>query len=159
MSDRAAQLTWNGCAVMLCAWAVIFLLSSSVSAKRPNKPPAPNRNKAQTATAHLVSQEWSGPLPPPAALERFNQIIPDGATRIMTMVEQEQAHRISLEGKALDAEVSDFKRGHFLGAAIALAALAGAVYVAHIGGSPWVSIALVGLPVAAIVQAVLRRRR
>jgi uncharacterized membrane protein len=30
-------------------------------------------------------EQWSGPLPPPAVLEKFSQIIPNGAERIVAM--------------------------------------------------------------------------
>lgn len=44
--------------------------------------------------------------------------------------------------------------GQLLGAAVALASTAGAVYTAYLGAHPTVSIALVSLPVAAIIKAI-----
>lgn len=35
----------------------------------------------------------SGPIPDPDTLERYNQIIPNAANRILEMAEKEQAHR------------------------------------------------------------------
>ena len=127
-------------------------------AKNP-RPPARRSNPAQTATAQqngqIVSQtqHWAGPLPPPGALAQFNDIIPNGAERIMAMVEQEQAHRAKHDMTILDAQVRDTRRGHWLGGVISVAAVAGAVFTAYIGAHPAVSVALVGLPIAAIVQA------
>lgn len=102
-------------------------------AKNP-RPPARRPNPAQAAAAakpqgHTIltqAQHWAGPLPPPGALEQFNDIIPNGAERIMTMVEQEQVHRIKHETTILDATVRDTRRGHWMGGAISMASIAGA---------------------------------
>ena len=74
------------------------------------------------------------------------------------MVEREQAHRISEESAVLRATIQDTKRGHWIGAAIAAASIAGAVWTAYIGAHPMVSVALVGLPLAAIVQSILNSK-
>ncbi|HQH25465.1 MAG TPA: DUF2335 domain-containing protein [Bacteroidales bacterium] len=39
-------------------------------------------------------QAYSGPVPAPEALEKYNQVIPDGADRIMKMAENQSNHRI-----------------------------------------------------------------
>ncbi len=106
----------------------------------------------------LQSEQWVGPLPPPAALAQFEQIIPGGAERILRMTEQEHAHRLSQEQEGLRAEVKDSRRGQWLGATIALSAIVGALVNAALGG-PWqASVALVGVPLLGVVQAFLRGR-
>lgn len=106
----------------------------------------------------MQAQQWSGPLPPPAALEQFNNIIPDGANRILAMVEQEQAHRIAHETAELQARIGDTRRGSWQGTAITVLAIAAAAGTAYLGAHPTVSIAIVSLPIAAIVRAVLTNR-
>lgn len=106
----------------------------------------------------MSAQQWVGPLPPPAALDQFNQIIPNGAERIMRMVEQEQAHRIEHESNSLKAAIRDTKRGHWLGALISLAAIGASLFAAYIGAHPSVSIALVGVPIATIINAILKNK-
>lgn len=104
-------------------------------------------------------QQWGGPLPPPAALEHFEAIVPGSANRIITMAEREQLHRHSTERVAITADIADGKKGKNLGALISILALVGAVYVAVTGG-PWqVSVALVGLPIASIVRDLVGRRK
>ena len=105
-----------------------------------------------------MAAQWSGPLPPPAALEQFDAIIPNGADRIMGMVEREQAHRIEHESKVLSAQTSDFARSHWLGALIALCCIAGAIYTATIGAHWSVSVAMVGLPITALVGKLFSRK-
>lgn len=105
-----------------------------------------------------MSQQWSGPLPPPAALDQFNQIVPGGAERIFLLVEREQAHRLDMDSIALNAMVKDTRRGQWLGASIAILAIIAAVFSVYIGAHYLVSVALVSLPIAAIVQAMVKNK-
>jgi uncharacterized membrane protein len=125
-----------------------------MSTKKPVQPTAP---KHETAS-HVVAANWSGPLPPPAALAQFNEIIPNGAERIMSMVEQEQSHRIAMDRAALRAEVWDTLGGKVLGAVMTLAAVAGAVYTAFIGAHWAVSLAIVGVPITALIGKFIKSR-
>lgn len=131
-------------------------------AKQTPRPPAkqPNQAAASSHNPNVVaqSQHWAGPLPPPAALAHFNEIIDNGAERIMKMVEQEQAHRIDHEKTVLIATINDTKRGHWIGGVICVLSIAGAVFTAYIGVHPAVSIALVGLPLATIIQSIIRSK-
>ena len=124
-------------------------------AKRPEQQP---QLQPQPSATIVRQQHWTGPLPPPAALAEFGQLIPYGAERIMAMVEQEQAHRIQHEDTILAATIADTRRGHWLGGAISLCAIVGAVYAVSIGAHPTVSIALVSLPIAAIVQSFIGKK-
>ncbi|WP_260843863.1 DUF2335 domain-containing protein [Robbsia andropogonis] len=100
---------------------------------------------------------WSGPLPPPGAMQHFNQVIPNGADRIMKMVEQEQEQRLAQTKQILDYENADAKRGQFLGAALCALAIICAAYVARSNG-PWeASVALVGVPILAVIRTIARR--
>lgn len=74
------------------------------------------------------------------------------------MVEQEQAHRIALEAKELDATTGDYKRGHWMGSVIALSCILGAVYTAYIGAHWSVSVSLVGLPITALAGKLFSRK-
>lgn len=121
------------------------------------------RNPSKTANkhvteAHRAEVSWTGPLPPPAALEHFDRIIPGGASRILEMAEREQSHRIKLENSMLASETSDTRRGQWFGAGVAFAALIGAVLTVLYGAHPSVSIALVSVPVLGIVKALVDGR-
>ena len=128
-------------------------------AKKPNQPVhTPAQRTAAPASPQTISmQQWQGPLPPPGALAQFDQIVDGGAERIFSMVEREQAHRIEHEKTKLEAAASDFRWGQILGFVLGLACVAAAVYTAKIGAHPTVSIALVGLPIAAAIKAFLRK--
>jgi uncharacterized membrane protein len=113
------------------------------------------RNDAQN---EIISQQWSGPLPPPSALAQFNEIIPNGAERIMRMVELEQAHRIEHNNTGLNAKVKDTKRGQLIGGFIGTLSVGGCIFSAYMGAHPTVSIALVSVPILGIIRAFLNSR-
>lgn len=47
----------------------------------------------------------SGPLPPPNELQKYNEIIPNGAERLMALYEKQVEHRIELEKTVIKADV------------------------------------------------------
>lgn len=116
------------------------------------------RQKQQRAALIAQMEQWSGPLPPPAVLEKFNQIVPGSAARILKMAEKEQQHRVSYEREGLTATAGEARRGQYLGAAISGAAIVGAVVAAVMGAHASVPIALVGIPVLGIVRAIVKPR-
>lgn len=74
------------------------------------------------------------------------------------MAEDEQAHRIAYEKHGVAATIKEARRGQIFGALLSAFAIGGAVYTAHIGAHWSVSVALVGIPVLGIIQAVIRPR-
>jgi len=120
-------------------------------------PPAPPPSE-QPSNGKVVSANWSGPLPPPGALQQFDTIIPNGAERIMGMVEREQLHRMELDKATVRAEILDTIGGKVLGAVMTLAAVAGAVYTASIGAHWAVSVAIVGVPITALIGRFIKSK-
>jgi hypothetical protein len=92
--------------------------------------------------------ELSLPLPPPAELEKIDEIIPGGADRLLRMAESEQNHRIE-----------DARRGQYFGWSLAAGAVIAAAVVSLYHGQWQVSVALVGIPVLGAVQALIQGRR
>jgi len=76
----------------------------------PNPPRSESSQGAPRKTVAAVSTEFVGPLPPPAMLDGYNQIIPDGANRIMRMAESEAEHRRSIEKEVLAIQKEDLRR-------------------------------------------------
>ena len=46
-----------------------------------------------------VSQEFTGPIPPPSMMEQYEKTLPGSADRILNMAENQSEHRQSLEKK------------------------------------------------------------
>ena len=51
-------------------------------------------------------EQFSGPIPPPDTLERYERLVPGGAERILRMAEQEAEHGRALQRATLDADVA-----------------------------------------------------
>ncbi|HZL48592.1 MAG TPA: DUF2335 domain-containing protein [Solirubrobacteraceae bacterium] len=64
----------------------------------------------------LAQRSFSGPLPPPEMLARYNDALPDGADRIVKMAEDQSAHRRTIES-----------RGQIFGFTLALVAIVGGI--------------------------------
>jgi len=74
-------------------------------------------------------QSFSGPLPPPEVLARYNDCIPEGAKRIMGMAEKQQEHRHRIERRVVDWNTLDQRIGLFLGFILALAIAVGGFWL------------------------------
>lgn len=61
-------------------------------------------------TTHIRSVR-SAPLPEPSELAAYNQIIPNGADRIMKMAEAQTAHRIEIEKTVIYSQKNQAFRG------------------------------------------------
>lgn len=111
----------------------------NLPAKKPDLTaiPVANGPQQQVLTQTLT---FSGPIPPPDVLERYNAIVPGLADRLVVMAETEQKYRIAESGKVNDANIAMAKTSQLLqllgiaGAFIlALSFLSGAIYLAMSG--------------------------
>jgi uncharacterized membrane protein len=132
-------------------------MSKPPHSQRGRHHPQVEQEPQQHVNSTLVA-EWQGPLPPPAALEKFDQIVPGSADRILRMAESEQQHRQAYERDGLAAAVREARRGQYLGAVICLAAVVAAGIAVYVGSPGYVPVALVGVPVVAMVIAIVRAR-
>lgn len=70
----------------------------------------------------MERHEFSGPLPPPEVLARYNEALPGGAERIVTLAEEQASHRRRMEA-----------RGQVLLFAVVLVALIGGIGLIALG--------------------------
>lgn len=68
-------------------------------------------------------QQFAGPLPSPATLERYGHALPGGAERIVCWVEQQSVHRQGIEKSRIDADIKNEARGQYFAFLVTLAAL------------------------------------
>jgi len=96
-----------------------------------------------------VTTEYSGPIPPPELLSRYNDIIPDGANRIMVMAEKQLAHRIDLERTVVYGDIKRSWWGLLLGFSACLVVagvgLTVALTVSPVAGATIITSTLVSL--------------
>lgn len=78
-----------------------------------NKLPAKAQNSQnpvqKTPNPPVAVAQWEAPLPPPAMLDHYDQLVPGAAERILRMAEAEQASRHKNEAKSIDAQVFSVK--------------------------------------------------
>lgn len=140
------------------------------------KPPA-TRKPAQQVISRTQTVMHHGPLPDPQTLAQYESLQPGMLERIVSMAEADQRHRIASEVAELQANIehraslqnlqadnakamfrSDMV-GQVLGGSVALLALGAAIYSVY-AGSPWyLTVAFVGLPVAAIIKAIREKNK
>lgn len=76
---------------------------------------------------------FSGPLPPPEILEGYNNILPDGAERILTMAENQSKHRMKLEDFAVRESFRQSATGQKYGLCLGILGLILAALLAILG--------------------------
>ena len=72
-----------------------------------------------------MTETFSGPIPHPALLSQYGQIIPNGADRIMSMAEKQMEYRISMGNKMLDSDIRRADRGLIFGFVVAIVIIIG----------------------------------
>ena len=99
---------------------------------QPLSPELSQRRQVSVAAAQ-IEKSFSGPLPPPEILVRYNEAVPNGAERIIVMAEKQSDHRMQLENQVVRADIQRSNLGLAAGLIIALAFL-GVSYLLIDGG-------------------------
>jgi len=82
--------------------------------------------------ARFQGTVFSGPLPHPDILVRYNDACPGAADRIIAMAERNQAHRQALEAKVIPARSRNETMGQIFGFVTAVIAIAGGTWLISI---------------------------
>jgi uncharacterized membrane protein len=88
----------------------------------PGDEPQPDPGVLRAAVLEMERHEFSGPLPPPELLARYNEALPGGAERIVALAEEQASHRRRMEA-----------RGQVLLFAVVLVALVGGIGLIALG--------------------------
>ncbi|HVA50222.1 MAG TPA: DUF2335 domain-containing protein [Pirellulales bacterium] len=93
-------------------------------------------------TSQVTTTSYSGPVPPPALLREYNDIVPGAAERIMAMAEKQSAHRIDLESTVVKGDSRRSWVGLWLGFVVSLAIIGAGLWVA-LSGAPTAGAAII----------------
>jgi uncharacterized membrane protein len=121
----------------------------------------PADKRAALSRVTIEKHEFSmraSPLPDPEELAAYNQIIPNGADRILKMAENQSAHRIAIEKIAVSSQQRQGFCGQLFGLIIGLAGLGFATYAA-VNGQPWFGSIIGGATLVSLVSAFLYSRQ
>ena len=126
--------------------------------QRNKKPPNPAQvNKESSGT--MVAAQYQGPLPPPAMLLQYGQIIENAPERIMKVFEENAAHVREMEKAALVAEASSDKRAQWMAFAVLMSVLALVAYALYSGNVFFVGVSAVGVIVTAAAVIYGKRKK
>ena len=88
------------------------------------------------------AESYSGPLPQPEELGKYESVLPGAADRIITMAEKELAQRhdaertfLELRRLSIQADYGRSNRGLYAGATVALAIVAAGALMTYLGQS------------------------
>ena len=70
-----------------------------------------------------TSSTFSGPIPPPELLAGYNNVLTNGAERIVSMAERQSNHRMQLENHVIKEELRQSEKGQNFALAIAILGL------------------------------------
>jgi uncharacterized membrane protein len=91
------------------------------------------KNKPNAVAQYRKTELYAGPLPPPEILEKFEQILPGSADRILKQAESQTQHRIELEKKVVSADIIKSYLGLVFGFLIGMVGILGGIYLATLG--------------------------
>ena len=115
-----------------------------ISVPPPKRPASaqqlPPKSASQQLVSRTVAAHFSGPMPPPDLLGRYEEICPGSADRMLRMAEDEAGHRRKIENAIVDAQIqnnrhqfSESRRGQLCALTITIAAIVAGVYTANQG--------------------------
>ena len=117
-----------------------------------NKSNQKSGQPSQQAVMQQVSMEAAyhhGPIPPSGELERYNNILPGAADRIIAMAEQQATHRQAIEAIAVKTNARNSTLGVISASVLGIVTIAGGVFLGYSGhewpGAVLGSAGLIGL--------------
>lgn len=96
-------------------------------------PSIPPVQKQRVLSVLIAKTSFSGPVPPPALLQGYNDVLENGAERIVTMAEKQSMHRMQLEDHAVKEGLKQSRLGQTFGFIIGLVVLVLATLLAYLG--------------------------
>jgi uncharacterized membrane protein len=81
----------------------------------------------------MTAQHFSGPLPPPEMLRKYEDLLPGSADRVISMAERQSVHRQALEAKVVNSNCSNERLGMLLGFGVVVLVVSAGTYAVSIG--------------------------
>ena len=103
----------------------------NITKPQRNLPPLPPTQRNVTTRTVTQQVEWVYPLPPPDLFKKYNDAVPDGAERLLKMVENQSQHRIQMEERAVEGGLKNRDRGQIFAFIICVLALGGGIFLIH----------------------------
>lgn len=92
-----------------------------------------------------------GPIPSPEVLQEYDKICPGAADRIISMAENQSAHRQKLESQVVNSQITNSRWGIILAFCIGTITIIAGAVTAIMSSSPWAGSILGGAGVGGLV--------
>ena len=92
-----------------------------------------NKKTRQNSVLIRGEQTFSGPIPHPAILADYNEVVPNAAERIIAMAEKQSKHRIEIEKQVIKNDIRSSHLGKILGFLLALTSIVGSIFLLYLG--------------------------
>lgn len=107
-----------------------------------NRESAEDSHQTIRMASYTKSEIFAGPLPPPAILAEYDNIVPGCAEKIIDQFIDQGNHRRNLESKVIDHEIRQSTRGLYTACGLVTLALAIGGYSVYLG-QEWAGFATV----------------
>lgn len=125
----------------------------------PREPQQTNIAAPQPTQLTVFHAEgFSGPLPPPQMLIKYNEAFPGCAERIVGMAERQSSHRQGIERKVIYSNVISERLGQILGFILAVVVVMAGVYLT-MHDKPTGGIVAIMSPLIGLVTAFIYGKR
>lgn len=125
----------------------------------PRSPQQPDTAVSQPTQLTVFKAEgFSGPLPPPGMLLKYNEAFPGCAERIVGMAERQSSHRQDIERKVIYSNVISERLGQILGFILAIVVVLAGVYLT-MHDKPTQGIVAIMSPLIGLVTAFIYGKR
>jgi uncharacterized membrane protein len=135
----------------------------STSMNETTKLPEHNEPTDKSVIARKTTLvHYEGPLPHPATLKQYDEIVPGAAERLISMAEAQASHRQDLESRVIRNDNLKSLLGTIFGFVIALVGFVGGLYAALKGQPFWggaVSIGTLASVVIAFIYGTRHRQQ
>lgn len=112
----------------------------STPASRGKNLNPPKTKSGAHILAHVQGAHYSGPIPPPGALEHYESISPGSANRIILMAEEEAKHTHKMNEKIFNTKAREVFLGQIIGFVVVTMALCAACFAVAYGDSTTASV-------------------
>jgi uncharacterized membrane protein len=106
----------------------------------------------------IKSTHYQGPIPDPDMLRDYNNIVENGAERIVKQFEEQSRHRRNIEKEVVEGQVSESKRGQIFAFIIGMTGL-GFAFASALMGYKGFAITLASTTIVGLVSAFIVGKR
>lgn len=118
-------------------------------------------DEQQVVLRAFQASYFEGPMPPPAILRGYEDVLAGSADRIISMAEKQQAHRMDMERAVIESDIQMERLGLVAGFVLALTVAVGSMGLIYTGNEITGLVVLIGEVVALVgaFYGVQRRRQ